>query len=255
MKKIFSIVLLVCVSAVSALAVTVDEVAGTFQGTLTIGGKNYPNKEVYILPGTTINAVTLVFPDVSFSSKNADLVLMNMTLNSNGTLSIGNADAYIKQISASSLSAKSMSFTFSITTPALTQPATASFNGSKVSDENYAITNGGFEGAWSNNEAKGWHSFHTATGSYAGTADNTTQFTQATDVRPGTIGSHSALIQSRMVAIAKANGNCTNGQINAGSMSAGDASGNYNFSDPSNNGYNTKFVGNPDSIIFWDAAV
>ncbi len=251
MKKIFTTVIIACVSAVTALAVTVNDVAGTFQGTLTIGGKNYPNKEVYILPGTTNNAVTLVFPDVSFSSKNADLVLMNMTLNSNGTLSVGHADTYVKQISASSVSGTSMSFTFSITTPALTQPATASFNGSKVSDENYAVTNGGFEGAWSNNEAKGWHSFHTATGSYAGTADNTTQFTQATDVRPGSSGSHSALIQSKYMVVAKANGNCTNGQINAGSMSAGDASGNYNFSDPSNNGYNTPFVGNPDSIIFW----
>ena len=249
MKKIFTAICILL--SLSASAVTVNDVAGTFKGTLNIGDKSYSNKEVYILPGTANNAITFVLPDVSFSSKNADLVLMDMTLNSNGTLSVGHADAYVKQISASSVSATSVSFTFSITTPALSQPTTASFNGSKVSDENYAITNGGFEGAWSNSEPLGWHSFHTATGSYAGTADNTTQFTQATDVRPGSTGSHSALIQSKYMVVAKANGNCTNGQINAGSMTATDADGNYNFSDPSNNGYNTKFVGNPDSIIFW----
>lgn len=249
MKKIFTAICILL--SLSASAVTVNDVAGTFKGTLNIGGNSYPNKEVYILPGTANNAITFVLPDVSFSSKNADIVLMDMTLNSNGTLSVGHADAYVKQISASSVSATSVSFTFSITTPALSQPTTASFNGSKVSDENYAITNGGFEGSWSNNEPQGWHSFHTATGSFAGTADNTTQFTQATDVRPGSTGSHSALIQSKYMVVAKANGNCTNGQINAGSMTPTDADNNYNFSDPSNNGYNTKFVGNPDSIIFW----
>jgi hypothetical protein len=48
-----------------------------------------------------------------------------------------------------------------------------------------------------------------------------------------------------------ANGNCTNGRINAGSMSASDASGNYAFSDPSQPNYTTAFVGCPDSLVFW----
>jgi hypothetical protein len=49
----------------------------------------------------------------------------------------------------------------------------------------------------------------------------------------------------------KANGNCTNGQINAGSMTADSPADNYNFSDPANNGFNTAFQGRPDSIVFW----
>lgn len=117
---------------------------------------------------------------------------------------------------------------------------------------NYAITNGGFEGNWSNNEPQGWHSFKTATGDYASfVTGNTGQFQQSTDKRPGSTGSYSAQLQSKTLLGINANGNCTNGRINAGSMSATDASGNYAFSDPSQPNYTTAFVGCPDSLVFW----
>lgn len=117
---------------------------------------------------------------------------------------------------------------------------------------NYAITNGGFEGNWSNNEPQGWHSFKTATGDYASfVINNTGQFQQSTDTRPGSTGSYSAQLQSKTLMGINANGNCTNGRINAGSMSASDASGNYAFSDPSQPNYTTPFVGCPDSLVFW----
>lgn len=117
---------------------------------------------------------------------------------------------------------------------------------------NYAITNGGFEGNWSNNEPQGWHSFKTATGDYASfVTGNTGQFQQSTDTRPGSTGSYSAQLQSKTLLGINANGNCTNGRINAGSMSATDASGNYAFSDPSQPNFTTAFVGCPDSLVFW----
>lgn len=117
---------------------------------------------------------------------------------------------------------------------------------------NYAITNGGFEGNWSNNEPQGWHSFKTATGDYATfVTGNTGQFQQSTDTRPGSTGSYSAQLQSKTLMGINANGNCTNGRINAGSMSASDASGNYAYSDPSQPNYTTAFVGCPDSLVFW----
>ena len=117
---------------------------------------------------------------------------------------------------------------------------------------NYAITNGGFEGSWSGNEPQGWHSFKTATGDYASfVTGNTGQFQQSTDTRPGSTGSYSAQLQSKTLLGINANGNCTNGRINAGSMSATDASGNYAFSDPSQPNYTTAFVGCPDSLVFW----
>ena len=131
-------------------------------------------------------------------------------------------------------------------------PASSVSLSAQAINANYAITNGGFEGSWSNNEPEGWHSFKTATGDYASfVTSNTAQFQQSTDKRPGSAGSYSAQIQSKVTLGVKANGNCTNGRINAGSMSATDASGNYAFSDPSQSGFNTPFVGQPDSLVFW----
>lgn len=250
MKKIFTTIIMAGLLAVSAMAVTVNDVAGVFKGTLKVGSTTTNDKEIYVLPGTQNNTVTLVMPSVAFSSKCADLVLVDLSLNSNGTLSADSA-AYVQSISASSLSASSASFTLNVTTPAQSGSVTMTFSGNKVINKNYAITNGGFEGTWSNGEPAGWHSFISATGSLAGFVQSTDQFSKATDVRPGTTGSQSALIQTKYTLGNKANGNCTNGQINAGSMTANDATGNYNFSDPSNSGYNTPFVGNPDSLVFW----
>ena len=130
-------------------------------------------------------------------------------------------------------------------------PASAISLSAQAISGNYAITNGGFEGNWSNSEPNGWHSFPSATGSLASMAGGDDQFKRSTETRPGSTGSQSVFLSSNLIASVKANGNCTNGQINAGSMTASDASGNYNFSDPSNSGYNTPFVGNPDSMVFW----
>lgn len=250
MKKIYTIICLFVALQVSA--VTVSDVAGVFKGTLEVGSKSYPDKEIYVLPGTTSSSVTLVMPSVAFSSKNNDLVLVDLGMNSSGSLSAGSAAAYVKEISTSSLSSSSASFTLSIVTPAQATPAKVTFSGSKVTNKNYAITNGGFEGNWSSNEPTGWHSFASATGGFASfVTANTGQFSQQTDVRPGSTGSYSARLQSKTTLGVKANGNCTNGRINAGSMSADDAEGNFSFSDPSSSGYNTPFVGNPDSLVFW----
>ena len=68
MRKIFIAVLMVCSLAVPSMAVTVNDVAGTFKGALNIGGQNYPNKEVYILPGTVNNTITFVLPDFMYGA-------------------------------------------------------------------------------------------------------------------------------------------------------------------------------------------
>ncbi len=251
MKKIFTTVIMACVLAVSAMAVTVSDASGVYKGTLNIGGTSYSNKEVYVLPGTGGSFTTLIVPSLAFSSKCADLVLVDMVLNNNGTLSSGCAATYVKSISASSLSESSMSFTMSLTTPSHPVSVTMTFDGEKVTKRNYELKNGGFEGGWSKGEPSEWHSFPTATGLFSGFVNGTDQISQSTDVRPGTTGSHSVKIQTKITLGAKGNGNCTNGQINAGSKTATDASGNYNFSDPSNTGFNTEFVGQPDSLVFW----
>ena len=271
MKKIFTVFIVLCSLAVSAMAVTVNDVAGVFKGDLNIGGDEYPNKEIYILPGKQANTITFVLPDFKFGAASlGDIVLVNMPMDANGRLTLENATLYIRAIQEratisvinglqdggvtynSDVTASSAQVLLSIAAPSLNEPIFVLFVGTKVTNENYAVTNGGFEGNWSNNEAPNWHSFPTATGDYASfVTGNTQQFQQSTDIRPGSTGSHSAFLQSNMVLSAKANGNCTNGRINAGATTADSPANNYNFSDPSSSGYNTPFVGNPDSIVFW----
>ena len=245
----------------TAMAVTVNDVAGTFAGNLTIGDDNYPNKEIYILPGVESNTVTFVLPDFSFNGAPlGDIVLVDIPMSTSGQLTLDDRSLYIRAIethvavsmsNSSVLSASSAQVALSIDVPDLPAPIPVTFSGAP-STKNYDFVNGGFEGSWTSNEPAGWHSFGSATGSMANmVSGNTGQFTQQTDKRPGSAGKYSALLRSKSMFGVRANGNCTNGQINAGSMSAGDASKNYNFSDPSNSGFNTPFVGNPDSMVFW----
>ena len=270
MKKIITTVLLICVSVVSALAVTVNEAVGVFKGDLNIGGDPYPNKEVYILPGIEENTITFVLPDFKFGAASlGDIVLMNIPIDANGQLSLNDATLYIKAISEraeidvingledegniynSVITGSDAMVLLSIAAPSLPEPILVLFAGSKETEKNYAITDGGFEGSWSDGEPTEWHSFPSATGLFASMAGGENQFKQSDVTRPGTTGSHSALIASNLIAGVKANGNCTNGQINAGSTTADSPANNYNFSDPANNGYNTAFVGQPDSLVFW----
>lgn len=126
----------------------------------------------------------------------------------------------------------------------------------------YQISNPGFEGDWtqytqnstSGYEPDGWHSFITLNS--GGTLYNSAienKMEESSDVRPGTDGVKSAKIWSSSVSILfwtyVTNGTITTGRINAGSTTTTDASGNYNFSDPSD--YNEPFTGRPDSITSW----
>ncbi len=251
-------------------AVTTADVNGMYQGLLNIGGQSYPNKQVYLLPGTETGTMTFVLPDFRYGGASlGDIVLPNIPMDQTGRLSLEGRTLYIRAIQEratisvlndfhdgndvynSTLSANQAQVLLQIAASTLPQPILVLFSGARVADRNYRIENGGFEGAWSNGEPQGWHSFNTATGDYVSFVQNTEQFTRSTDVRPGSTGSQSAKIETKIVVGNNANGNCTNGRINAGSMTATDASGNYNFSDPSESGYNTPFVGQPDSLVFW----
>lgn len=257
MKRIITFVFSLIVLVSASQAVTVNDVAGVFSGTLT----GNDTKEVYILPGVEANTVTFVVPDFTCSSMNlGTLVLANIPMDEAGKLSLEGREVYMSELAEqatfvidnanSVLAASTAKVSLSVQASKLGEsPVAVQFDGTRVS-RNYDIVNGGFEGPWTSNEPNGWHSFGSAAGSYASTVSgNTDQFTQSDEKRPGSKGSGSALLKSKKVLIAKANGNCTNGRINAGSMSATDASGNYSFSDPS--GYNTPFVGSPDSMVFW----
>lgn len=78
--------------------------------------------------------------------------------------------------------------------------------------------------AWtaSNGEPDRWHGFKTAKGALAAMAANGGKLMSSDDVRPGSAGEHSAMITTGRVWGVLANGTMTNGQLNAGGISADD---------------------------------
>ncbi len=270
MKKIFTVLVAGLLMSVQAMAVSVKDVCGQFNGDLNIDGMPYPNKSVYLLPGVTENTLTFVLPDFLYGKANlGDIVLPNIAMDANGQLTLEGATLYISAISEratitvlngfkdgnvtynSIISADDAQVLLSIAAPSLPESIFVLFSGQKTSG-NYALPNGGFEGDWTGIEPQGWHSFGTASGEFAEfVLGNTNQFVPSKDVCPGSNGLQSALVSSNMLFGVKANGNCTNGKINAGSMTADDPKANYNFSDPDSVGFNTPFQGRPDSIVFW----
>lgn len=270
MKKILTSIAAGLMISAQVLAVSVKDVCGRFNGDLNIGGTPYPNKSVYLLPGVVDNTVTFVLPDFMFNAgKLGNIVLPNIPMSANGQLTLENATLYLDSISEratitvvngledggqvynSIVTASEAQVILSIAAPSLVEPIYVLFAGQAVKTQNYVLPNSGFEGEWTNNEPEGWHSFGSACGLFVDfIKENTFQFVQSDVVRPGSAGSHSALISSNIVMGVKANGNCTNGQVNAGSMTATDSLGNYNFSDP-DSAFVTPFHGRPDSIVFW----
>lgn len=259
---------LMCSAQVSA--VTAREVCGQFHGDLNIAGTMYSGKNIYLLPGAVSQTVTFVLPDFSFNAgKLGNIVLPNIPMDETGMLTLENATLYLDSIQEratitvlngledegvvynSVVSDTAAQVLLSIEAGSLPEPILVLFQGVAVNDRNYFLPNGGFEGTWTNYEPKGWHSFYSATGLMVEFIKNNKQFVASGLVRPGSKGTQSALLSSDLLFGVRANGNCTNGQINAGSMTADDKTANYNFSDPANSGFNTPFHGRPDSIVFW----
>lgn len=114
--------------------------------------------------------------------------------------------------------------------------------------------NRGFE-TWANfgsgnntNEPVHWHSGMSASGTYSGFLSQ--QIEPSSVVRPGSSGTKSVKMWPRSVLGVTANGNLTNGRMNAGSMSAS-GSGNYNYTQRSEAPFNTPINTVPDSLTVW----
>lgn len=272
MKKIFTTLFAGLLISAQVMAITVMDVCGRYDGTLLLDSEEYPESQVYLLPGVTDNTLTFVLPDFKFNGVSlGSIVLPNIAISEDGQFTIEGTTLYLAGILklratikilpsyeeegvtyTSQATASQAGIVLQIAEPkTLPEPIIVCFAGNAVRSNNYVLPNGGFEGAWTNHEPAGWHSFGTATGPLAGfVKNNTTQFVQSNEVRPGSNGQHSAVLSSKYIFGVNANGNCTNGQIYAGSMTAADATGNYNFSDP-DSAFNTPFHGRPDSIVFW----
>jgi len=93
-----------------------------------------------------------------------------------------------------------------------------------------------------------WHSGGTATGGFAGFVSS--QIEQSTHPRPGSSGTKSVKLYPTRILGVTANGNLTNGRMNAGSMSAAGAE-NYNYTQRSQSAFNTPINQLPDSLTVW----
>ncbi|MDO5314555.1 MAG: T9SS type A sorting domain-containing protein [bacterium] len=93
-----------------------------------------------------------------------------------------------------------------------------------------------------------WHSGGTATGTFASWVSS--QIEQSSQTRPGSSGTKSVRLYPESVLGITANGNLTNGRMNAGSMSA-TGSGNYNYTQRSQTAFNTPITQLPDSLTLW----
>lgn len=114
--------------------------------------------------------------------------------------------------------------------------------------------NRGFE-SWANfgsgndtYEPVHWHSGMSASGTFSGFLSK--QIEPSSQVRPGSRGSKSVRMWPKSVVGVTANGNLTCGRMNAGSMSA-TGSGNYNYTQRSDDRFNTPINTIPDSLAVW----
>lgn len=132
----------------------------------------------------------------------------------------------------------------------------------KVTFENvgnhFQMPNSDFE-TWSdkNKVPRHWHGFESPKGGFAGSAKSNTKLVSSKWIRPGSAGSKSALLTCSKILGIIANGTMTNGVLNAGSMSAADAS-NHSETDLSStskdaNGdpFSTPIYAKPDAVKFW----
>ncbi|MEG2946860.1 MAG: fibronectin type III domain-containing protein [Bacteroidales bacterium] len=114
------------------------------------------------------------------------------------------------------------------------------------------LKNNGFE-KWEavekGSEPENWNSFGTVTGSMAGFA-KAEQVQASSNIRPGSKGTQSAHIYSKMIGSIAANGNMTTGRIYANSWTAADLS-NYNAIVVDDAKFHQVVEERPDSVSIW----
>jgi hypothetical protein len=116
------------------------------------------------------------------------------------------------------------------------------------------INNSGFEN-WDNlgqatEEPTDWNSFKTASGSPFLLTFAAQQVARSTQTRPGSTGTYSAVIWSKDLTLAIANGNLTTGQVNMGN-SVPTNQDNYNVTHTADPNFSEALGSKPDSMIFW----
>lgn len=264
-----------------AAFVSANNYAGRYDGMLNIGGEESTNS-VLVFPGSDENHINFILPDFSYGELNlGDIVLINIPVSNTGGMSLTDYPFYIPLLDEhvrinvvdfedeeagetlySTFSEGQVQIVLIIETTTLPEPLPVLFVGEQQSASGFQARNAGFE-TWEDVSYRGlmstvngreplnWSSFITGSGDLIGSAANNKQLKESTMKRPGSTGSKSAVLTSNMLLGVKANGNMTTGQINAGSMTATDASGNYSFTNTADGSFNLPFVGHPDSMVLW----
>ena len=125
--------------------------------------------------------------------------------------------------------------------------------GTQFENRGYENWNGLNSNKANDTEPYHWHATPTATGSLNSMIPKSGVIASDSHVRPGSSGSKSAKVTGKSVLGVVANGNITNGRMNAGSLSA-DGTSNYNYTDRTgHNGVHCTLLNGfvPDSITVW----
>lgn len=116
----------------------------------------------------------------------------------------------------------------------------------------FQLQNNNFESWTNNHKPANWNSFDEAGGTYASSLPDNSDAIFKRSGSPSGSGSYFVTIQTTTVLFGavKANGNLTNGRVNAGSMTAANV-GNNNQTIRTNSQYCQPFMATPDSVYFW----
>ena len=80
MKKIFTTLFAGLLISAQVMAITVMDVCGRYDGTLLLDSEEYPESQVYLLPGVTDNTLTFVLPDFKFNGVSLGSIVLQILL-------------------------------------------------------------------------------------------------------------------------------------------------------------------------------
>ena len=210
-------ILSICLAATAALALNATD----YQGNIVVNrnGQTY-NSEVTVKvteQGNGLNTLVLQVP--LFGT----MTMQDVPASTRNGITVYSAERDVETkfgVMRATLLARTVDGMMAADVAIPAENATMWFN---TVGDHFQLPNSDLE-AWgaSNGEPDRWHGFKTAKGSLAAMAADGGKLMSSDDVRPGSTGTHSAMITTGRVWGVLANGTMTNGQLNAGGVFATD---------------------------------
>lgn len=227
MKKLFTLL--------TASVVSMAAMAANYTGTLTVNNATTQSGVTASIDGNTVTLNGVTVTNCAASTVNGITTLIQNTAAAQVVAHYGYDSKY------------------AVINMTLADGTTYHFE--NVGDA-FQIPNSNFE-TWtaSTGEPQHWHGFKSASGGLAKSAPGS--FGKSTDKRPGSTGTYSAVAKSGDVFGIVGNGTFTNGQLNAGNMSATNTSNHSHMDvastavDKDGNPFYTAMLAKPDSLKTW----